>query len=104
VSRRLFVHKATVKRNQAVGTNGRSQKATVATDVSCTFIPMTTRTEVENGFSVGVGYDVYFPLSADVRAGDQLEWDGGKFNVRGVRTYSVPRIGHRHVLATREGQ
>lgn len=66
------------------------------------FIPMSGRAEMENQFSPGTGYNVYFPVDVDVLTQDQLVWDGDVFNVRAVRTYKVPRIAHKHVTATRE--
>lgn len=101
---RLFPHRASIKRSQAIGTNGRRQQVILATDAVCLFVPMASRAEIENGYEIGTGYDVYFKgTGQDVKTGDQLVWDGGTFNIRGVRTYAVPRIGHKHVLATREG-
>lgn len=102
--RNLFQHQCSVKRAAPVGTNGRQSKVEVATGVSSLFIPMASRTEIENGFSLGAGYDVYFgdPI-ADVRTGDQLVYDGATFNVRAVRAYKAGRVSHKHALATREG-
>jgi hypothetical protein len=65
---------------------------------------MPSRYEIENGFSVGSAYDAYFLPGADIKTGDQLTWNGDKYNVRAVRNYTgVPSIAHKHVLATREG-
>ncbi|WP_146082364.1 hypothetical protein [Rathayibacter sp. AY1C5] len=64
---------------------------------------MASRAEIENNYSPGVGYDVYLRPGADVRTGDQLVWGEVTLNVRAARLYDVPRIGHIHVLAAREG-
>lgn len=100
---RLFPHRATVRRATPVGTNGRMVRSEIATGLPALFTPMASRAEIEQGYSPGVGYDIYCNPDADVRMGDQLVWEGQTFNVRGTRLYSVPRIGHLHVLAAREG-
>lgn len=100
----LFQMKVSVKRAQAVGTNGRQEKQVVSTNVSCLITPMESRKEIEAGFTIGTAYDVYTPLNAfELKAGDQLDWNGAKFNIRNVLTFELPRVGHRHALATREG-
>lgn len=100
----LFQHECSVKRAAPVGTNGRQSKVQIATAVRSLFIPMASRVEIENGWAIGTGYDVYFEgVDADVLAGDQLIYDGATFNVRGVRTYKARRVSHKHALATREG-
>lgn len=98
----LLRHTCAVKRAVPVGTNGRKEKQQLYASVRSLFIPMPTRAEMENRFSPGTAYDVYFPATADIKTGDQLVWDGDIFNVRAVRSYKVPRIAHKHVLATRE--
>lgn len=58
---------------------------------------------MENGFEVGTGYDIYFPPSEDVRRGDQLTFDGKKFDVRHVQDFTqVPSIAHKHATASCE--
>lgn len=104
MSPRLLKHLATINRNQAVGTNGRHAQGPIASGVRCTFIPMSGRTEIENQYQIGTGFDVYFPIAQDVKTGDQLLWNGGTFNVRGVRDYVAGRLSHRHALVTREGK
>jgi len=101
----LFPHAADIKRAVAVGTNGRKEKQTLYTGVVCLFTPMASRTEIENSFAVGYGYDVYFKgTSQDIIAGDQMIYDGGTFNVRAVRTYAgVGNVSHKHALVQREG-
>lgn len=100
----LYNMECEVKRSAAVGTNGRQEKQVVATKVRCHIAPMASRAEIEAGYTVGTGYDIYTPLTEfEMKTGDQVVWHGATFNVRGVRSYELPRIGHRHVLATREG-
>ena len=101
---RLYPHQCDIKRNQAVGTNGRKQKVLLHEGVRCLLVPMASRAEIEAGFTSGSGYDAYFASpTQDVKAADQLEWDGATFNVRAVRAYAVPGVGHTHCLVTREG-
>lgn len=100
---RLFPHTCDVKRSTAVGTNGRKAKTTVATGQKCLIVPMSSRQELENSFSVGSACDVYFiDASADVRTGDQLTSGSKTYNVRAVAQYNVSRVGHLHAIATRE--
>lgn len=100
---RLMKHSCSVRRDAAVGTNGRRAKQVVATGVRCLFLPMPSRAEIENEFSVGTGYDVYFDIDSDIKTGDQLLWGNQTYNVRAAREYVLKRVGHIHVLATREG-
>lgn len=101
---RLFPHTCDTKRDTAVGTNGRHSKTAHLSGVACLFVPMPSRAEIDNGFSVGTGFDVYFKdQTTDVTTGDQLVRSGATYNVRSVARYEVPRVGHLHALATREG-
>lgn len=100
----LFPHSAQVKRDTALGTNGRKTKQVIGTESGLIFIPMPSRVEIENQFSVGTGWDVYAKdKDVDIRSGDQLVHDGATFNVRRVARYDVQSVGHLHILATREG-
>ena len=100
----LFPHSATLKRDTAVGTNGRKTNQNVGTVGEILFVPMPSRREVEAGWSVGSGYDIYVKdQDADIRTGDQLIYDGATYNVRAANKYDVEVVGHLHVLATREG-
>lgn len=104
MSRRLFPFTCTVRRTVEVGTNGRTQKQDVATGVRCNIIPMATRYEIDLGFSMGLGYDAYFPdPTADVQVGDELVWEGSRYQVRSASSYIAGRVSHRHALVTREG-
>jgi hypothetical protein len=102
--RGVFKHFCGIKRDQPVGTNGRSQKTTISTANRCLILPMPTRKELENGFTIGSGFDCFFPeMDQDVKAGDQIVWNARTYNVRAVHVYEVPRVGHVHCLTTREG-
>jgi hypothetical protein len=99
----VFKHYCGIKRDAALGTNGRMTKQTISTANKCLFLPMPSRAEIENNFSVGTAYDVFFPDPAhDVKTGDQLLWNAKAYNVRAARSYEVPRVGHMHCLVTRE--
>jgi hypothetical protein len=100
----MYPHSCQVKRDVAVGTNGRHKKQLLSSSNRCLFIPMASRSEIENDYSIGSGYDVYFANpTADIKAGDQLLWKGDTYNIRAARSYAVPRVGYLHCLAVREG-
>lgn len=100
----MFKHYCGIKRDTALGTNGRMQKQTISVANKCLFVPMSSQLELENSFTVGSGYDVYFPdQDTDVLVGDQLIWNAKTFNVRAVALYDVPSVGHIHCITTREG-
>lgn len=104
MSGRLFPHTCSVSRNSAVGTNGRKAPGLILEAVRCNFIPMSSRHEMESGFTVGSAYDVYFPSHlVDVKTGDRLVWEGQSFNVRTAHPYVAGRLSHKHALVTREG-
>lgn len=69
--RLMFAHTATIRRNAALGTNGRHQMADVHTNVPCLALPMNNTAAVENGFEVGRAYDLYFEDGTDVKPGDK---------------------------------
>lgn len=101
----LLDHSCTVARNQAVGTNGRKAYATVAINVPCLALPMSAQAAIENGFSVGSSYDVYFSDGADIQTGDKLTVNGGVLFVRGRQPFTglLAPVSHLHVMATTEG-
>lgn len=104
MSRRLFPHLCSIRRNVAVGTNGRHEMQPVSDNVACNLIPMSSRHAMDSGFTVGLAYDAYFPGHlADVKTGDQLVWQGETFNVRVVNMFVAGRASHKHALVTREG-
>lgn len=98
----LLQHSADIARNAAIGTNGRRGMSTVATGVRCLVLPMATRTAIENQFSLGKAYDVYFAEGTDVRVGDKLTKDDGRYIVRQVMPYKVAVVGHVRALCELE--
>lgn len=100
---RLLVHRCDVARNQPVGTNGRKELAPVATDLPCLFLPLDRQAAIENGYSVGYAWDVYFDDGTDIQKGDRLTFNGRKYIVGGDRPFEhIPIVGHLHVIATTE--
>jgi hypothetical protein len=91
---------ATINRSQAVGTNGRSQMQLLYTSVPCLVMPMNTTTAVQQKFSIGRAYDVYFAPSQDVQAGDALIVAGNTYVVKLTQVYNVAALGY--VLAMTE--
>lgn len=98
----LLEHTADVYRNTVVGTNGRKQLTLHASAVECLVLPMAVSAAIENGFSIGRAYDVYFAEAADVAVGDRLVWSGNNFVVKFVQPFSVPFVGHTRALCEQE--
>ena len=98
----LLEHTCTIRRNVAVGTNGRRQVADLHTDVPCLALPMGLSTAVSNGFSLGKAYDVFFAEGQDVKAGDKLVVGSNSYTVKGVQVYMLPLVGHVRALCEQE--
>jgi hypothetical protein len=98
----LLEHTCTIKRNSAVGTNGRQQLNDLYTDVACLALPMGLSTAVNNGFSLGKAYDVFFADGQDVKPGDKLIIDGAGYLVKGVQPFILPTVGHVRARCERE--
>jgi hypothetical protein len=98
----LLEHTCTIKRNVAVGTNGRRQIENLYTGIPCLALPMGLSTAIANGFSLGQAYDVFFAEGQDVKAGDKLVIDGENYTVKGVQTFKVPVVGHVRALCIQE--
>lgn len=90
----MLQHSCAIKRKQTVGTNGRSSVQQLYSGVSSLFLPMNHRTAIENNFSIGRAYDVYFNAGQDIQPGDQLVYNGSTFSVRSVQNYNVPIVGY----------
>ena len=86
----VFKHYCGIKRNVALGTNGRQVKQTISVANKCLFLPMPSPAEISNEFTLGTGYDVYFQSpEQDVKTGDQLVWNSKTYNVRAARAYEL---------------
>lgn len=98
----LLEHTCTIKRNVAVGTNGRRQVADLYTAVPCLALPMGLSTAISQGFSLGKAYDVFFGEGQDVKAGDKLVIGSDSYTVKGIQTFSVPIVSHVRALCEQE--
>lgn len=98
----LLNQTCTITRNQPLGTNGRNQQQTFASAVSCLALPMNHTTAIENDFSLGRAYDVYFDEGQDVLTGDKLVIGAASYVVRAVQPYSLPLVGHVRALCEQE--
>jgi len=99
----LLVHNCDIARNQPVGTNGRRSFVTLTTAVQCLFLPMTAQAAVQNGFSVGFAWDIYFLDGTDVKIGDRLTQNGQTYIIRGKQPYlNMPFVSHLHMTAETE--
>lgn len=103
----LLEHTCTVRRNVAVGTNGRRQLADLYTSVPCLALPMGLSTAISNNFSLGRAYDVFFNDGQDVKPGDKLiivtrTAGTDSYTVKGIQRFSVPVVGHVRALCEQE--
>jgi len=98
----LLQHACAIRRKVTVGTNGRSSVQTLYSAVQCLFLPMNSRTAIENKFSIGRAYDAYFSANQDVRPGDQLTWNGWTFSVKSVQAYKVAYAGYTQAMVEQE--
>jgi hypothetical protein len=96
-------HTCDVARNQAVGTNGRKAYSPIAARVACLFLPMSTQAAIQNQFSIGYAWDIYFSDGTDVQVGDKLTYSGQTYIVRGRQPYAgIPLVSHLHITAETE--
>lgn len=98
----LLQHTCDIKRYQAVGTTGQRQIQTIATGRPCLVLPMNRRTAIENQFSLGRAFDFYFDQTEDVQTSDKLVFNASSYVVRSVEPYTLPLVGHLHVLCEQE--
>ena len=100
----LTQHTCTISRYKQLGTNGRNERIIIATNVPCTFVPMSAKAAISNNYSVGFGWDIYFGEDTDVQSGDRLVWAGKGYTVGGSMPYlGFPGVSHVHVTAATEG-
>lgn len=96
----LLRHRCRIDRQKPATSNGQYKMRALYSDVPSLFIPMSAKAAVENNFSIGRGYDVYFEEEQDVRVGDRLVWCGGTYYVSGIQKFSdMPPVSHTHVMA-----
>lgn len=99
----LFEHSVSVARDQPVGTNGRSSKVQVYGQVRCLVLPMSTSVAIQNNFSLGRAFTVFFKRSADIKVGDRLTWDGTNLFVRYIQDYNTRFVPHLEAMCEAEG-
>lgn len=95
-------HICAISRDTAIGTNGRTEKSSVYTDVPCLVLPMNTSTAIQNKFEIGRAYDIYFADGQDVKPGDQLTYSGSSFMVKVVQPYAVAYAAHVRTMCQQE--
>jgi hypothetical protein len=96
-------HSCSTQRNAAVGTNGRKSFSNNLSSVRCLFLPMSSFSAIQNGFTVGSAYDVYFDDGTDVAVNDRLIWSGNTYLVKGVQRFTgLPTVSHIKVTAVTE--
>lgn len=96
-------HLANTQRTAPVGTNGTKAYQAHLTGVRCLFLPMSAYSSVQNGFSIGSGFEVYFDDGADVLVNDRLVWLGQNYLVKGVERFTgIPTVSHVKVTAVTE--
>lgn len=98
----MLEHTCTISRAQDIGTNGRKQMASLAADVACLFLPVGAQTAIDQGFSLGKDYDVFFAPGTDVKVGDKLSRNSKNYLVSYIQDFDTAFAGHMHVLARQE--
>ena len=64
---------------------------------------MSAQSAIQNSFSVGFGWDIYFADGADIQMGDKLSYGGQAYIVRGRQPFSgIPMASHLHITAETE--
>jgi hypothetical protein len=98
-----LVHTCNVARNVAVGTNGRKSYQALSNGLPCLFLPMSAYSAVQNGYTVGSAFNVYFNDGTDVQVGDKLTYNGQSYIVRGREVFTgIPVVSHIKVTAVTE--
>lgn len=99
---RLLRHRCDIKRFESVG--GRAKAlSTFAENIRCLAMPMSDIRAVQNQFDVSKGFVVYFDITSDVKAGDELYIRDLDIylNVSGVKKYAnMPPVSHIEAAAS----
>lgn len=95
-------HQCSIERKVAQGT--KKVFSPLSSGMRCLFLPMSAQAAIQNGFDVGYSWDVYFEDGTDVRVGDRLVYNGGKYLVNGKRDFTglAAPVNHIHLLVTTE--
>lgn len=91
-----------ISRSVPLGTNGRTQMKQLYVGVQCLVMPMNNRTAIENKFSLGKAYDIYFASGMDVRAADEIAYSGNIYIVKLTQPYTVPLVGYTLAMCEQE--
>jgi hypothetical protein len=98
-----LLHICTTERNQSVGTNGRKGYQAHLTGVHCLFLPMSSYSAIQNGYTVGRTFDVFFDEGTDIQVNDRLSWNSGTYLVKGAELFAaLPIVAHLKVTAVTE--
>jgi hypothetical protein len=67
------------------------------------FLPMSAQAAIQNSFSVGFAWDIYFNDGQDIQIGDKLTYNGQTYIVRGKQPFAgLPVVAHLHITAETE--
>jgi hypothetical protein len=98
----LLTETAAIQRYGNDGVNNNQSMQTIASSVPCLSLPMHHQTAIENGFSLGRAYDIYFDDSQDVRTGDKVVIGSESYVVKAVQPYHMPLVAHLRCLTEQE--
>ncbi len=97
-----LVHICDINGPVPVGTNGGTEMGPLYQDIACLVLPMNNTTAIENDFSIGRAFDIYFAAGQDVKPGYQVRYDGNTYVVRVVQPFKVPIVGHVRTMCEQE--
>jgi hypothetical protein len=96
----LLEHTAAQQRQTKIAGQGESTALqTVSNAVACLCLPMDDRAAVQQGFTVGQAYDVFFADGQDIKKGDRLTVNGLVLYVSGVQRFVGLGADVNHVKA-----
>jgi hypothetical protein len=98
----MLTSSCSISRDVPVGTNGRTKPQVLYANVACLILPMNTTTAIENEFSLGRAYDIYFKAGQDSQIGDLVIQNGQTYSIKAVQSYNVPIAGYVHAMAEQE--
>jgi hypothetical protein len=99
----MLRHKCDLGRFVNEGTNKRRIYQALYTGLSCLVLPMSAYASVQNSYSVGSAFEVYFKDGADVKVSDKLTYNGQTFIVRGREAFTgIPSVSYLKISAVTE--
>lgn len=81
--------------------NGQSMQP-LYENVACLIMPMNHTTAIEQKISLGRAFNIHYQVGQDVSPGDQITSNGQIYDVKAVRSYSVPFVNHVLCLTEQE--